>query len=534
MANFRALALLLILGSLLGCSKTDSSLTSGLVYCSEANPELFNPQLVTSSSTLDASSKQIYNRLLGFDDISGQLVPELASRWEISEDGLSYRFTLRQDVWFQSNERFTPSRPLNADDVLFSFLRLIDTDHPYHRINGGQYPFFQSIELADNVRALKRLSDHQVEFQLHQADATFLTNIATDFAVVLSAEYGAQLQRQQRMEEIDYLPIGTGPFRLVKYQKNQYIRYRRHPNYFGEPAGVEQLIYDITPNATSRMIKLIGGDCDVAALPQVGQLSLMQEYNDLQLEAQPGFNVAYWAFNTQKPPFDQLAVRQALAMAVNRQKILQAVYHNTAAHGQGMLPPISWAYQDRGTTQPYNPVLAKTQLQRLGLSNLSFDIWAPPIGRSYNPNAIKTAELIQQDMAAIGVQVRIVSYDWNLFTSRLRQAEHDTVLLGWNADNTDPDNFFTPLLSCSGLVSGTNHARWCNGDFDRLLSEARNNEDRAQRRIQYQQLEQHVLQQVPVLPLAHATRTLGRVRQLQGPILTTVGGIKFAQVKRVE
>ncbi|WP_028110537.1 ABC transporter substrate-binding protein [Ferrimonas futtsuensis] len=533
MTHFRVLAALLLLSLTQGCSRTDSAPTQGLVYCSEANPELFNPQLVTSSSTLDASSKQIYNRLLGFDDVSGKLMPELAESWQISEDGRHYRFTLRRDVWFQSNERFTPNRPFNADDVLFSFNRMTDSDHPYHSVGGGQYPFFQSIELAENLLAVHRLDDHQVEFELRQPDATFLTNIATDFAVILSAEYGQQLYRDGEMELIDHQPIGTGPFQLVEYKKNRFVRYKRHPGYFLGPAAMEQLIFDITPNATGRMIKLIGGDCDVAALPQVGQLSLLQEYDDLQLEAQPGFNVAYWAFNTQKPPFDQLTVRRALAMAVDRQKILKAVYHNTAARGAGLLPPISWAYQEGTTELPYNPELARTLLNQAGLAGMSLEIWAPPIGRSYNPNAIKTAELIQQDLAAIGVEVIIKSYDWSLFTTMLRQAEHDSVLLGWNADNTDPDNFFTPILSCSGLVSGTNHARWCSREFDALLQQARSNEDRTMRRIQYHQLEQHLVQQVPLLPLAHATRTLGRMRHLEGPILTTVGGIRFGQVKRV-
>ncbi|TKB46881.1 ABC transporter substrate-binding protein [Ferrimonas sediminicola] len=505
-----------------------------MVYCSEANPELFNPQLVTSSSALDASAKQIYNRLLGFDDLSGQLVPELAEHWRVSEDGRHYHFTLRKGVWFQTSERFSPSRPFNADDVLFSFQRITQVNHPYHGVGGGQYPFFQNIELTENLAAIRKLDDYQVEFELRRPDATFLTNIATDFAVILSAEYGKQLSEEGEMSLIDHQPIGTGPFQLVDYKKNRFVRYRRHPEYFRGPAAMEQLIFDITPNATGRMIKLIGGDCDVAALPQVGQLSLLQEYDDLKLEAQPSFNVAYWAFNTQKPPFDQLPVRRALAMAVDRQKILKAVYHNTAARGEGLLPPISWAYQQGHSSLPYNPELARTLLAQEGLAGMSLEIWAPPIGRSYNPNAIKTAELIQQDLAAIGVKVTIKSYDWSLFTSMLRQAEHDSVLLGWNADNTDPDNFFTPILSCSGLVSGTNHARWCNSEFDALLQRARTNEDRAMRRIQYQQLEQHLVQQVPLLPLAHATRTLGRMRHLEGPILTTVGGIQFGLVKRVD
>lgn len=531
MNNFPAFLLPLLILLVPGCSKPESDLKRGLVYCSEANPTLFNPQRVSSSSTLDASAKTLYNQLLGFDNDSGQLKPELATEWQTLDEGRRYRFTLRRGVEFHSSDNFTPSRNFNADDVLFSFQRLIDASHPYHQVGDGQYPFFQSIELADNLVAIEKRSEYQIDFVLKQPDATFLTNLATDFAVILSAEYGEQLLAQQQTHRIDLDPIGTGPYRLGDYKKNQFIRFLKHPHYFDKPALSEQLIFDITPNATGRMIKLIGGDCDVAALPQQGQQNLVQDHQDLKLERQPGFNVAYWAFNTQKPPFDDLQVRRALAMAINRDKILKAVYHEEAIAASGLLPPSSWAFQRRGATLPHNPQLAKAMLEHAGVSGLTLDIWAPTLSRSYNPNAIKTAELIQQDLAQIGVKVNIVSYDWNLFNQKLRQAEHDSVLLGWNADNYDPDNFFTPLLSCNGMLSGTNHSRWCASNFDELLTQARRTGDQGQRRLQYQQLESYLQQQVPLLPLAHATRSLGKDQRLKGPILTAVGGIDFSQVE---
>lgn len=173
-------------GLLVACGP--QRLPSGLVYCSEGNPESFNPQLVTSGTTIDATSHQIYSRLVDYDAISGQLVPALATSWAESDDGLSYRFTLRENVKFQHSSRFTPSRYFNADDVLFSFNRIIDTHHPYHDVSRTGYPFFQSIGFSEQVNSVEKINDHEVVFRLARKDASFLSNLATDFAVILSSE----------------------------------------------------------------------------------------------------------------------------------------------------------------------------------------------------------------------------------------------------------------------------------------------------------------------------------------------------------
>lgn len=126
----------------------------GLLF--RRNPESFNPQLVTSGTTIDATSHLIYSRLVDYDALSGQLVPALATSWAESDDGLSYRFTLREDVKFQHSSRFTPSRSFNADDVLFSFNRIIDKHHPYHGVSRTGYPFFKALVFLNKLKVLKK------------------------------------------------------------------------------------------------------------------------------------------------------------------------------------------------------------------------------------------------------------------------------------------------------------------------------------------------------------------------------------------
>lgn len=514
---------------LLACSP--DKVPSGLVYCSEGNPESFNPQLVTSGTTIDATSHQIYNRLLDYAPDNHTLVPALATDWQVSDDGLSYRFTLRDNVHFHQSSRFHPSRTFNADDVLFSFNRIIQTSHPFHDVSRSGYPFFDSIKFADQIAKIEKVSDREVIFHLKQPDAAFLSNLASAFAVILSAEYGEQLYLAGRPELLDQQPIGTGPFALSQYVKNDYIRYRRHPNYWGTLPEIEMLVYDITPKSGSRLVKLITGDCSVSALPKAGELSVVKIHDDLKLTSTQGMNVAFWALNTQKPPLDRVEVRRALAMAIDRESILNAVYRDTGVLANGILPPISWAYSTNQQERHFDPVRARQILKQAGVQGLTLDIWAIPVGRSYNPNSLKTAELIQSDLANIGVKVNIISYGWSVFAQKLNSSDYDSVLIGWNADNNDPDNFFTPLLSCGSVASGTNRSRWCNAQFEQLIHQARLINNTSSRAQLYREAEQIMLEQVPLVPLAHAQRQLLTRDNITHMQMTPFGGISFADIQ---
>ncbi|MEC4728363.1 ABC transporter substrate-binding protein [Shewanella sp. D64] len=499
----------------------------GLVYCSEGNPESFNPQLVTSGTTVDATSHQIYNGLVDYDAKSGQIIPSLATKWHISEDELTYTFTLRKGVSFHQSRDFTPSRAFNADDVLFSFNRIIDINHPYHFVSKTGYPFFQSIGFDKQVNLIEKISDNQVAFHLNSRDASFLSNLASGFGVILSAEYAQVLAKRDEKDKIDRLPIGTGPFQLRKYVKNEYIRYHRHEQYWRTLPKSEMLVFDITPKSTSRLAKLITGDCSVSALPKAGELAVVLAHDELVIDSQPGFNVAFWAFNTQKPPFDDVRVRRALAHAIDRENILRVVYQKTAVKAMGLLPPMSWAYSENKPIINFDPQEAKRLLKEANVTNLTIDIWAMPVARIYNPNALKTAELIQADLANIGVKVNIVSYDWSVFNQKLSQHSYDSVLIGWTADNSDPDNFFTPILSCSSVTSSSNRSRWCHHDLDLILAQARSTTNIEERKKFYQAAEAIFASQLPMLPLAHATKLAFKRKGVTDMKLTPFGGISF-------
>ncbi len=505
------------------------TLRSGLVYCSEGSPESFNPQLVTSGTTIDAISQQLYDRLLDIAPGSGELLPGLALSWQVSSDGREYLFTLRPKVQFHRTEYFSPSRPFNADDVVFTFNRIMLDEHPFHRQGGGNYPFFQSVDWATLVNNVTALNDHQVRFTLNRPDSSFLSNLATDFAAILSAEYGAQLLAAGTPELIDSKPVGTGPFRFKEYQKDVLIRYYRHRQYWRELAKPEQLVFDIVPNNARRMAKLFTHECDVVAFPRVAELGLISKRPDVDVQESTSMNVGFWAFNTAKPPFDNVKVRQALALAINREAILQAVYFGHATAANSVLPPTSWAYNDDLAITGFDPKRARALLTEAGFANgFSMDIWAMPVQRLYNPNALKMAELMQADLAQIGIRASIVSYEWNSFRRKLGANEHDSVLIGWSADNADPDNFFRPLLSCSAAQTGTNRANWCDETFDRLIGQALLTADQKQRRSFYMAAQQYLSEQMPLVPIAHSQRFQALNSKITGVEINPYGGIALA------
>lgn len=511
-----------------GCTPApDATTLNGLVYCTEGSPESFNPQLVTSGTTIDAISQQLYDRLLDIDANNGNLLPALATSWQISDDGLTYVFNLRKDVQFHQTAYFSPTRPLNASDIEFTFNRILDINHPFH-LTATEYPYFDSVEWRDLVQSVKATSDSQVVFQLTKPDSSFLSTLATDFAAILSAEYGELLQKQQHLPQLDILPIGTGPFKFREYKKDVLIRYYRHANYWRKTGDLEQLVIDIVPDNTKRLAKLLTHECDVAPIPRLAELSMLAKRPDFQVDQQTSLNVGYWAFNTQKAPFNNVKVRQALAYAVNKQSILQAVYFGQAEEANSVLPPNSWGYNPDGQQRNFDLVKAKQLLDEAGYPNgFTLDIWAMPVQRLYNPNALKMAELLQADLAKIGVSAKIVSFEWNAFRRKLRAGEHDSVLIGWTADNADPDNFLRPLLSCASAISGSNRTNWCDSKYDQLIAEAVLTPDVSKRRQLYFAAQEYVADQVPLIPIAHSRRFQVKSAKVTGMQINPYGGISF-------
>ncbi|WMN60433.1 ABC transporter substrate-binding protein [Pseudoalteromonas xiamenensis] len=533
----RKLVLAILPVFLVGCIESSENerakLAQGLVYCAEANPVSFNPQVTTTGSTIDIIANQLYDKLLSINPDSGEFQPELATSWDIENSGKNITFYLRKDVHFHTTDYFTPTRTLNADDVVFSFGRLFDVYNPYHFIGDANYPYFQSVGMDQLIRQVVKVDDYTVRFELFNAESSFLSNLATDFAVVTSKEYAQKLQQAGKETQFDQLPVGTGPYLFKSFLRDNLIRYHRNPHYWKHPVAMEQLVYDITTNGTSRIAKMLTKECDITAHPSATQLSFLQSREDIHVDKEANLNIGYWAFNTERPPFNDPLVRRALSYAVDVDKIMQAVFYGSGIAATSNLPPSSWAYVPQPELPQYDPQKAKELLAEAGYKDgFTMTLWAMPVSRIYNPNARKMAELIQSDLREIGVTAKIVEYEWNTFIERVGQHEHDSVLLGWAADTPDPDNFFTPLLSCTATFSGKNPSNWCNPEFDLLLTQALDTNDIEARKVFYKKAQEMIAAELPLMPIAHGLRFQASNTNIEGITLRPFGGISLAEARR--
>jgi len=475
-----------------------------LVFCSEGSPEGFNPSLYTAGTTFDASSRQIFNKLVEFTTGTTNIEPGLAESWEVSDDGLEYTFHLRRGVKWQTTENFTPTRDFNADDVIFSFMRQWDENHPYHGVSGGAYEYFNAMSMPDLIKDIVKVDDYTVKFVLNRPEAPMIANLAMDFASIQSAEYADKMTEAGTPEKVDLEPVGTGPFQLVAYQKDAVIRYKAHPDYWRGKADIDNLIFAITPDASVRYQKLKAGECHVMPYPNPADLEAMEADPDINLMQQEGLNVGYLAYNTQQAPFDNPAVRKALNMAINKEAIIDGVFQGAGKVAKNPIPPTIWSYNETTVDDAYNPDAAKALLDEAGVTNLKTKIWAMPVQRPYNPNARRMAELIQNDWSKVGVEAEIVSYEWGEYLERSKDVNRDgAVLLGWTGDNGDPDNFLAVLLGCDA-VGGANRAQWCHQPFEDLIQQAKVVSDNDKRAELYKQAQLIFKEQAPWATIAHS------------------------------
>jgi dipeptide transport system substrate-binding protein len=508
-----------------------------LVYCSEGSPEGFDPAPYTSGTTFDASSKPIFNRLVEFEKGTTNVVAGLAESWEVSADGLEYTFKLRPGVKFHTTDYFTPTRDFNADDVVFSFNRQAKEDDPWHGyIEGITYEYYGGMEMNVVIKDVVKVDDMTVKFVLTRPEAPFLANLAMDFASVVSKEYADSLAAAGTQANFNQAPIGTGPFQFVAYEKDAVIRYKANADYWGGKQAIDDLIFAITPDAAVRIQKLKAGECHVAPYPAPADIAGLKADTNLTVMEQAGLNVAYLAYNTSMAPFDNVNVRKALNMAINKQAILDAVYQGTGQAAKNPIPPTMWSYNDAVVDDAYDPEGAKKMLEEAGVKDLSMTVWAMPVQRPYMPNAQRAAELIQADFAAVGVKVEIVSFEWGEYLKKSTEKNRDgAVILGWTGDNGDPDNFMGVLLGCAGAVEGgSNRAQWCNKEFDDLIQKAKVTSDQAERTKLYEEAQVVFKREAPWATLGHSTVTVPMSTKVSGYVMDPLGSHRFDGVDIAE
>ncbi|BAO91383.1 ABC transporter substrate-binding protein [Caballeronia cordobensis] len=506
-----------------------SAASKTLVFCSEGSPAGFDSAQYTTSTDFDAGAHAVYDQLVEFRRGTLDLVPGLAEKWDESPDAKTFTFHLRRGVKFQSTAWFKPTRDFNADDVVFTFRRMIDPNEPFQKAHPVSFPYLTDLGYDKNVASVDKLDDYTVRFTLKTADVVFVRNIAMEFASIVSAEYAAQLLKLGKPEDLNQKPVGTGAFVFRDYQKDATIRYDANPTYWNrKDVHIDKLVFSITPDAAVRQQKLSGGECQVTSFPRPADIAASKNDPKLTVLSGVGFNVAYVGYNTTHKPLDNVNVRRALDMAIDKQAIIKTVYEGAATIATNPMPPSQWSYNKALKDAPHDPAKAKELLKEAGFPNgFTITLWAMPVQRGYNPNARLMAQLIQSDWAKIGVKANIVTYEWAEYNKRAKtNGEHDAILYGWLGDNGDPDNWLGTTLGCDA-VHGSNMAKWCNRQFDDLLAKARLVTDQNARTKLYEEAQVVFKDQVPYTPLAHANIFQPISKRVHGYLISPLGGHRF-------
>ncbi|WP_437880070.1 ABC transporter substrate-binding protein [Pseudomonas sp. LRF_L74] len=503
-----------------------------LGVCTEASPEGFDVVRYNSLTTTNASADVLMNRLVELAPGSSDLVPGLAERWEVSADGLQWTFRLRPNVAFHTTPWFTPTRTLNAEDVLFSFRRMIDPQHPWYKTSPSGYPHAQSMQWPTLIERIEAVDPLTVRFTLKHADATFLASLSMGFASIYSTEYASKLLAAGQTDRLNREPVGTGPFQLKRFQRDAVVRYIANPNYFAGKPALDSLVFIITPEATVRLQKLRRGECHIALSPKPLDIESARQQHELKVSETPAFMTAFVAINSQHAPLDKPEVRQAINLAFDHERYLKAVFQGSAQIANGPFPPNTWSFDRSLPGYAHDPAKARELLKQAGLEQ-GFDttIWTRPSGSLLNPNPGLGAQMLQSDLAGVGIRVQIRVIEWGELIRRAKAGEHDLLFMGWAGDNGDPDNFLSPQFSCAAVNSGTNFARYCAPQLDKLIGQGKTDGDRQAREQAYKEAQRIIHDQALWLPLAHPTASVLLRQQVEGYQASPFGRQDFAKVE---
>lgn len=436
---------------------------------------------------------QVLENLVIFGKDSMDVEPQLAESWSVSEDGLTWTFKLRKGVTFHDGE------PFNAQAVYDSFARIIDETHPLHEYGKWRY---LSLSLKP-VTAINVVDDFTIQLVTEKPYAPLLNNLALWLCPILSPK-----AMHEYKDQIGQNPVGTGPFKFVKWVKDDQIVFERNDDYWGEKAKVKQIVLKSIPEPSARLMALQSGAVDIADDLDPDSIKLVEKNADLAMIERPSVNVGYLALNTEKPYLKDPKVRIGLSHAIDKNTIIQAIFQGMAIPAKNPYAPSIWGYNDDIEPYGYDPAKATKMLKEAGFDfTRELELWAMPVSRAYMPDPVKTAELIQAYLSAVGVKAKIVRMDWGTYLKKTSNGEHDMCMLGWLGGNADPDNFLYGLLSADTAETpgASNVALWKNAEFTELCKQAQKIFDKEERAAKYMKAQEIAHNEAPWIPLAHTT-----------------------------
>lgn len=444
-------------------------------------PKSLDPALSTDITT-GVITALMYDNLVRFGTAS-EIIPGLAKSWDISDDGLIYTFYLRDDV------RFWDGKPFTADDVQYSFERVLnpETRSPQTWLLSpirGASDYMQG--RADNVSGIRSISDHEIQLLLAAPFAPFLGFLGAPATAIVPKPTPGSGEVDLKVH-----PSGTGPWVFQEWQADRQIRFSRNENYYYGPAKLKGLLLNNIPEVLTSAIEFEAGNLDVMTIPNSEfkywtRSKVWQPY----IYKLDELGIYYLAMNVKRTPFNDQRVRQAVTLAIDREKIVYRIMHNSATVAQGPIPPGLEGYDSTRTPIPFDPEAAHRLLIEAGYPNgCEFDLWVDP-----SAAVSQTLEAIQHYLNEAGFIVHLVRNDWNMMRDAMRQGETDAYWGNWWADYADAENFLAPLFHSE---NSARRNRYSNPYVDQAIEKLQQSLDAEERKTLAMEIDSILIEEAP-------------------------------------
>lgn len=460
--------------------------------------------------------KSLFSRLMDYEPGTANVVPSLAESFEVSPDGLTYTFKLRKGV------KFSNGRELVAGDVKYSIERAVNpkTQGPgagffgaiagFEDLSGGKSETLSGIETPD---------DSTVIFKLSRPDATFLHVLAINFASVVPKE-----AVEAAGGDFGKKPVGSGAFILKDWTIGQQLVFERNPDYYMKDVPhIDKVTVEVGQEPLVALLRLQKGEVDIAGdgIPPAKFLEVKNSPEGAQIIVDgEQLHTGYITLNTKVKPFDDVKVRQAVNMAINKERITR-ILNGRATPANQPLPPLMPGYDKAFTGYAYDVEKAKALLAEAGLAD-GFETVLYSTNTDPQP---RIAQAIQQDLAAIGIKAEVRALaQANVIAAGGTEGEAPMIWSGgmaWIADFPDPSNFYGPILGCGGAVQGGWNWSWyCNKDLDARAIAADSMSDPAkvaERQAAWSKIFTDIMADAPWVPVINERRVVAKSLRMGGP-----------------
>lgn len=488
--NIMALALVAAL-VLTGCGSSTASKTEApkasdtLIFAQGAEPRGLDPALVDDGESAKVMIN-IYDGLLKYNKDSTKVEASLAKSWDVSADGLSYTFHLQEGVKFHDGTAF------DADAVKFN----IDRQLPPKVTEDMAYASF----VYGSVKDVQVVDKKTVKVNLTAPSTPFLSNLA----MVMSAPIVSPKALTDSKNNVNQAPVGTGPYKFVKWAKDENIVLVRNDEYWGTKALTKNVIFKFIKDNSARVVALNNGEADMIDGIDATVVKQITDAGNKIFKA-PGMNINYMAFNTSKAPFNDQKVRTAVAQSVNVPELVKSLYQGYSEPATSILPTFMEGYDKSVSQVAYDAAAAATAIKAAGLTKVHMITYTNP--RPYNTATGQSlAEAIQGYLSKVGITTTMDSFDWTTYKQKVKAGDYDIAFYGWTGDNGDPDNFMY-LLSHEDPTM--NIAHYKNVEFNKLIAKGIETPAGAERNAIYTQLEKVAAADSAWLPISHAQTLCG-------------------------